>query len=163
MGTRLYQRKQRGLQRRLSALGLVIIILALFTAGCGEKNRPGTDAGGSKVNEGPKKAAEKAQSSARGTEAEARTVVNTALDSWVFGDSEEQFKKAHPGIHFLDFNRITHKLGRYEIGAMRPAGNSFEFQVTLIYKEESGDVIRSGNYTVVKNAEGEWEIFGGAN
>jgi hypothetical protein len=111
----------------------------------------------------PAREAGKKPSGARGTEAAARAAVKAVLDSWAFGDSEAQFEKAHPGIKLLDYSRITKKLARHEISAVRRDGNSFEFLVTLTFRDESGEVTRSGTYTVVKNAVGEWEIYGGAN
>jgi hypothetical protein len=139
------------------------VLASLFTAcllGCGNGPRSAKDPA---KDESPAKEAGKKSSGARGTEAEARAAVKAALDSWAFGDSEAQFAKAHPAIKFLDYSRITKKLARHEIGAARRDGNSFEFLVTLTFREEAGEVTRSGTYTVVKNAGGEWEIFGGAN
>jgi len=142
---------------------LLFCLFCGFLTGCGDRSRPAGDPPGKQAPaSSPAKTPGGSPSGARGTEAEARAAVKTALDSWAFGDSEAQFKKAHPNIHFLDFNRITKKLGRHEIGTGRQVGNSFEFLVTLTYQEESGEATRSGNYTVVKNAEGEWEIYGGA-
>ena len=96
------------------------------------------------------------------TEADARAVLKATLDSWVFGDTLEKFEQDHPGIHFFDTSRITKKMiGRYEIGNARKEGRTFEFLVTLTFKEDAGDVNRSGSYLVLKDATG-WSITGGA-
>jgi len=147
-----------------TAAGVVLVCLYCgFLAGCGDRSRPAGDPPGKQAPaSSPAKKSGGSPSGARGTEAEARAAVKSALDSWAFGDSEAQFEKAHPGIKFLDYSRITRKLARHSIGTARRDGNSFEFLVTLTYQEEPGEVTRSGTYTVVKNAEGEWEIYGGA-
>lgn len=97
-----------------------------------------------------------------GTEAEARAVLKSALDSWSFGDTLEKFEKDHPGISFFDTNWITKKrLGRYDIGNVRKDGITFEFLVTLTLREDAGDVTKGCDYHVTKDADG-WMITVGA-
>lgn len=98
-----------------------------------------------------------------GTEAEAKAALKKALDSWAFGDSLEKFEKDNPGITFFDGSRVAQKpLGRYQFGTSRIDGKSFDFLVTLVLKEENGDVTRSANYMVVNDGK-KWAIIGGVN
>ena len=138
-----------------------ILLVSVLLVGC--SNHPSSKPTEEKAKQGqkstPANAGKKGQSE---TEVEARAVLKTALDSWVFGDTLEMFEKHHPGISFFDTSRITKKMiGRYDIGTVRKEGRTFEFLVTLTFKEESGDVNRSGSYLVLKDAEG-WSITGGA-
>ncbi len=141
-------------------LSFVVMLMCTFV-GC--SNSPASNPPTEKttpVKNQMEKGSKKAPS---GTEKEARAILKTVLDSWAFGDTLETFEKDHPGIQFFDTSRITKKtLGRYEIGSVRQKGGAFEILVTLTFKEEAGDVNRSGSYLVVKDAEG-WMITGGAN
>ena len=131
--------------------GLLGIALAL---GCGQKAIP---------DKGAVPAAKAAGAGKFGTEADARRVVKVALDSWAFGDSYAKFQKDHPEIGISDPNRITKRLVKYDIGNARKEGNRFALLVTFTFAGESGDVTRSGSYSVSGSPESEWLILGTAN
>jgi hypothetical protein len=139
-------------------LSVVFVLFSSILAGCSKD--PSSKPGEEKAQQ-TKDATHSAKNKSSGSEAEARAVLKAALDSWAFGDPIEKFEKAHPGVSFFDTNWITKKqLGRYEIGNMRKNGITFEFLVSLTFREDSGDVARSSDYHVTKDAEG-WMITAG--
>jgi hypothetical protein len=141
-------------------LSVVIVMLGGILAGCSKSSssKPGEEKG--EQAKGTPTNSVKNKSS--GSEDEARSVLKAALDSWAFGDPIEKYENAHPGVSFFDTNWITKKrLGRYEIGNVRQDGMTFEFLVTLTFREDSGDVTKSGDYHVTKDADG-WVITAGS-
>ncbi|MFX5808978.1 hypothetical protein ABTE39_19875, partial [Acinetobacter baumannii] len=81
------------------------------------------------------------------TEEDAKAKLKKALDSWVFGDTIEEFGKKNPDIKFLSVPRAVQGLSRYEILAGRPlelAPNqdaNYEFVVSLVLTNKlSGQV-----------------------
>lgn len=131
---------------------LFVGILTLIVFGCNDS--PKTPKGATAAT---------TKSSKYGTEAEAKAALKRALDSWAFGDSLEKFEKDNPGISFFDGTRITKKqLGRYQFGGSRNDGKMFDFLVTLVLKEDNGDVTRSASYMVMKDGK-KWAITGGVN
>jgi hypothetical protein len=141
-------------------IGIVICMFSFLWVGCSNNpsSKPAAEAG-KKTAKSP---GESGSKKSMGTEAEARAVLKSALDSWAFGDTLEKFEKNHPGISFFDTNWITKKrLGRYEIGNVRKDGITFEFLVTFTFREETGDVTKGGDYHVTKDADG-WMITVGA-
>lgn len=140
-------------------LSVVIVMLGATLAGCGTS--PSSKPSEEKARQA-NDTAHSANGKSSGSEGEARSVLKSALDSWAFGDPIEKFEKGHPGVQFFDTNWITKKrLGRYEIGSVRKDGMTFEFIVTLTFREDSGDVTKSGDYHVTKDAEG-WVITAGS-
>lgn len=140
-------------------VGVIIVSFSFVLAGCSNNpsSKPTADPGKTAKPPG-----EPGTKTPMGTEAEARAVLKSALDSWAFGDTLENFEKDHPGVSFFDTNWITKKrLGRYEIGNVRKDGITFEFLVTLTFREDAGDVTKSGDYHVTKDADG-WVITVGA-
>lgn len=137
---------------------IVTVMLGVILAGCGTSPSSTPSEGKAKqAND----AAHSARSKSSGSEGEARSVLKAALDSWAFGDPIETFEKSHPGVQFFDTNWISKKrLGRYEIGSVRKEGMTFAFLVMLTFHEDSGDVTRSSDYHVTKDAEG-WVITAG--
>lgn len=139
-------------------LSVVIVMLGSIVAGC-SKN-PSSKPSEEKAQQA-KGTAHSAKGKPSGSEGEARSVLKAALDSWAFGDPIEKFEKGNPGVQFFDTNWIAKKrLGRYEIGNVRQDGMTFEFLVTLTFREDSGDVAKSHDYHVTKDAEG-WVITAG--
>jgi hypothetical protein len=137
---------------------VVIVLLVGILSGC--SNSPSSKPSEEKAQHA-KDTSNPAKNMPSGSEAEARSVLKAALDSWAFGDPIEKFEKAHPGVSFFDTNWITKKrLGRYEIGNVRKDGITFEFLVTLTFREDSGDVTKSNDYHVTKDADG-WVITAG--
>lgn len=142
------------------SFGVLIVMLSGILAGCSNStsSKPSTEAG----KKTSKASSDPAAKKASGSEAEARTVLKAALDSWAFGDTLEKFEKNHPGVQFFDTGWITKKrLARYEIGSVRKDGITFEFIVTLTFREDARDVTKSGDYHVTKDADG-WVITAGA-
>jgi hypothetical protein len=142
-------------------VGIVFVIFSASLAGCSSKpsEKPQEENGKQAKGTTPAESTNKKQS---GTEAEARTVLKAALDSWAFGDTLEKFEKNHRGVQFFDTSWITKKrLTRYDIGNVRKDGITFEFLVTLTFQEDAGDVTKSGDYHVTKDADG-WVITAGA-
>jgi hypothetical protein len=141
-------------------VGVMIVLFSIVLAGCSNNPSSGPVAeAGKKTTKAP---ADPGTKKPMGTEAEARAILKAALDSWAFGDTLEKFEKDHPGVQFFDTNWITKKrLGRYEIGNMRKDGITFEFLVTLIFREDADDVTKNGDYHVTKDADG-WVITAGA-
>lgn len=140
-------------------VGVIIVSFSFVLAGCSNNpaSKPTTETG----KKTPKAPADLGTKKPMGTEAEARAILKAALDSWAFGDTLEKFEKDHPGVQFFDTNWITKKrLGRYELGNVRKDGITFEFLVTLIFREDAGDVTKSGDYHVTKDADG-WVITAG--
>lgn len=140
-------------------VGVMIVLFSFVLAGCSnnQSSKPAAEVG-KKTAKAP---AEPGVKTPMGTEAEAQAILKVALDSWAFGDTLEKFEKDHPGIQFFDTNWITKKrLGRYEIGNVRKDGITFEFLVTLTFREDAGDVTKSGDYHVTKDADG-WVITAG--
>lgn len=140
--------------------GVLIVMLSGIWAGCSNNpsSKPAAESG-KKTN---KTTADPTTKTLSGTEAEARAVLKSALDSWAFGDTSEKFEKDHPGIQIFDTSWITKtRLGRYEIGNVRKVDITFEFLVTLTFREDAGDVTKSGDYHVTKDAQG-WVITAGA-
>jgi hypothetical protein len=139
-------------------LSVVIVLLVGILSGC--SNSPSSKPSEEKALYA-KDTSNPAKNKPSGSEDEARSVLKAALDSWAFGDPIEKFEKAHPGVSFFDTNWITKKrLGRYEIGNVRKDGITFEFLVTLTFREDSGDVTKSNDYHVTKDADG-WVITAG--
>jgi hypothetical protein len=140
--------------------GVVIVMLSGILAGCSNSPSSKPDEEKAKQAKGttPTDSAKKKSS---GSEAEAQAVLKAALDSWAFGDTLEKFEKDHPGVQFFDTNWITKKrLGKYEIGNVRKDGMTFEFLVTLTFREDTSDVTKSGDYHVTRDAAG-WVITAG--
>ena len=110
---------------------------------------------------------------------QARSVLKTALDAWVFGDTAEQFRQAHPNIAFFD-SEFTYssvdvkylggpKLLKYDIGAGRPStaefppgitGFDFAVVLSMVSNEGSQEVKKSRRYTVrKKDGQKNWSIW----
>jgi len=140
-------------------VGVIIVSFSFILAGCNNNPSSKPTAGtGKKTAEAP---ADPGTKTPMGTEAEARTILKAALDSWAFGDTLEKFEKDHAGVQFFDTNWITKKrLGRYEIGNVRKDGVTFDFLVTLTFREDAGDMTKSSDYHVTKDADG-WVITAG--
>jgi hypothetical protein len=141
---------------------ILLLLFSMVVVGCSgnTSSKPQEEKGKKTPGTTPANVAKENQ---WGTEAEAKAVLKGALDSWAFGDSLKKYEKEHPGVTFFDGARVTKKkLGRYEFGATRSDGTTFDFLVTLVLKEDSGDVSRSGSYLVVKTPDG-WAITGGVN
>jgi len=140
-------------------VGVFIVSFSFVLAGCSNNpsSKPTADTG-KKTAKAP---ADPGTKTPLGTEAEARAILKAALDSWASGDTLEKFEKDHPGVQFFDTNWIAKKrLGRYEIGNVRKDGITFVLLVTLTFREDVGDVTKSGDYHVTKDAEG-WVITAG--
>lgn len=140
-------------------VGVMIVMFSFVLAGCtnNPSSKPAAEAG-KKTSKAP---ADLGTKKPIGTEAEARAVLKSALDSWAFGAPLEKFEKDNPGVSFFDTNWITKKrLARYEIGNMRKDGITFEFLVSLTFREDAGDVAKGGDYHVTKDADG-WVITAG--
>ena len=91
-------------------------------------------------------------------EDEAKAKLKIALDSLVFGDSFEKFKKDHPNINFFELDRL-YVLLRYEITAARKTkDNCYEFAVILVFKSEAGTEIRKNKRYEVAKYTGGWNI-----
>lgn len=150
-----------GIDRRsFLSRSICLIVLAPAAAlplGCGPKATAPTGGNAAPASPGGKAPGDEV------AEGEARAALQTALDSWAFGDTRQKFEREHPDVQFGDFNRYK-ALARYEIGtARRTAGGGHEFLVTLTFQAEAGsDVVRSGRYEVWRNKEGKWVITGGA-
>ncbi len=93
--------------------------------------------------------------------------LKAGLDSWVFGDSPDRFKKSHPDILFPDADWLTRTvLLRYEIGPVRTVKNGrVEVAVTLVFQSRAGTEIKqSKTYTVSppneKSDDTVWTVFG---
>ncbi len=141
-------------------VSVIIVSFSFVLAGC--SNNPASKPTAETGKTPPKAPADPSKKTAMGTEAEARAILKAALDSWAFGDTLEKFEKDHPGVQFFDTNWITKKrLGRYDIGNMRKDGITFEFLVTQTFREDAGDVTKSGDYHVTKDADG-WVITAGS-
>ena len=141
-------------------VGVMIVLFSVVLTGCSNNPSSGPAAeAGKKTTKAPADAGSKKP---MGSEAEARAVLKAALENWAFGDTLEKFEKDHPGVQFFDTNWITKKrLGRYEIGSVRQDGITFEFLVKLTFREDAGDVTKSGDYDVTKDADG-WVITAGS-
>lgn len=134
---------------------VVILVLVGILSGC--SNNPSSKPSEEKARQA-KDTTNPVKDKSSESEAEARTVLQTALDCWAFGDTHEKFEKSHPGVKFFDTNWITKKrLGRYEIGGVRKQGPTYEFLVTLTFRTDTGDVTQSGDYHVTRDTEG-WMI-----
>jgi hypothetical protein len=142
---------------------LLILLLVVVLSASGSRSR--SQGKGSTSDASVTKPPSKAGLAAV-TEADAKSKLKTALDSWVFGDPLTRFESQHPGIHFGDLDRVQNLvLMRYEIGPSRPFGiGCYEFSVTLVFQSQAGtEIRRSAKYSVMPDESGKWLITGGAN
>lgn len=125
---------------KIGRVGILAMAFMVFLVGCGgETNNK--------------------EANPRGTEAEARAILEQTLDSWVFGDSPKEFEKQHPNIYFGDLGfAIQKKLGKYEIGKARKTTNTFEIQVTLNFPTTGGKYETVHKSYILVKAEGKWTI-----
>ncbi len=99
---------------------------------------------------------------------QARALLKTTLDSWVFGESIEKFREKHPDVEFAAVVRPGNSLVRYEILAEQPGTPTerfevdFEFVVTLTLQPKfSNEVSKENHKCAVRRERGKttWIIL----
>ena len=80
----------------------------------------------------------------------AREALQTALDAWQKGESEQSLQERSPPLYFNDPEwRAGKQLVKYEIGAEQPNGLSVRYDVALTLQGEKGAAEkRQALYTV---------------
>lgn len=122
-----------------SAFGLLVMVLLLGCEAGTPKNADETESP-DEVVAGP---------ASTSPESEAREKLKTMLDAWVFGDDWQKIQNDHADIDFTDFEIVSKKLMRYEIGPVRsvPTSDSTmkhcELAVTLIFESKGGTEIKN--------------------
>lgn len=98
-------------------------------------------------------------------EAEATQKLKTVLDAWVFGDDLQKLRDEHADIVFMDYDVVSYKLMRYELGPARSIASSPEVKrcevaVTLVFQSKAGtEVKRSKRYMADWMArDNKWHI-----
>lgn len=112
----------------------------------------GCDVGRSAEAEEDEASATSNSAPAAAPEAEATQKLKTVLDAWVFGDGLQKIRDDHPEIGFTDFDVISYRLMKYELGPARSISNSPEVKrcevaVTLVFQSKGGaEVKKSRTY-----------------
>ena len=92
---------------------------------------------------------------------EARGILTTVLDSWVLGDSYDEFHASRPDIRAPIASWAANKaLMRYEIEASRynESLKMEQFSVTFIFLNELGQEVREPRKVYVERDEDGWQI-----
>lgn len=148
----------------LAVFLLVGVLILIFGTRGSRSSSPGTKAVAANESN------DKPNPTAMSFESQAKQVLKAALDSWIFGDTLDQFEKKHPGYNFIEpkwsISQVV--LLRYEIGLGRAEGPSdmppgvkgYEFAVVLVFQSQAGMEIKENRrYAVRTKDDKAWTVF----
>jgi len=97
-------------------------------------------------------------SHAQSLEAQARKAVQTALESWRFGDNMANIRKEN--IRFYDYDRIfcDARLVRFEIGKIERRNDTFEIAARVVFEGRQHQERQENKVYWVKHVDSQWQI-----